>query len=223
MPAVRLLPLTLAALAFLCACPARDSGQADQPPASAGLTPVEPIPADGPLLAYGKLRLGMSNFDISQAYNAPRGRGEGFTRVIEDYGDAKNQIIEFDATEGSPEQHRIVMRVYRDQACMIVERRDNITPAQADAWFEDLKSQYGSEPRMTVAGAQWSWGEKAGVLLTFTRDNYSADSLSANVVLLHHPTYEASLNYTAAWLKQHPERAAPQSSPEQPRADPAGI
>lgn len=206
MPAMRLGLLALTTLLLLSACPARREAAPDHAGQSS-FDPAAPIPAEDPLLAYDKLRLGMSNLDISQAYNAPRGKGKGFTRVIEDYGDAKNQIIQFDAAEGSPEQRRIVMRVYRDQACMIVDRRDNITPAQADAWFEALKKQYGAEPRMTVAGAQWSWGDKDAVLLTFTRDNYSDTSLSANVVLVHRPTYEASTNYTAAWLKEHPERA----------------
>lgn len=211
MPAMRLWPLALAALLLLCACPARREAAQDHANQQ-GLDPAAPLPSDSPLLAYDKLHLGMSNLDISQAYNAPNGKGDGFTRVIEDYGDAKNQIIQFAAAKDSPEQRRIVMRVYRDQACMIVDRRDNITPAQADAWFEALKKQYGAEPRMTVAGAQWSWGEKDGILLTFTRDNYSETSLSANVVLVHRPTYEASTNYTAAWLKEHPEQAGRDSA-----------
>lgn len=206
---MRLRRFVLAAIAaLLCGCPARqnDAGAGAE---AARLIPSAPLPEAHPLLVYGKLRLGMSSLEISQAYNAPQGKGDGFTRVIEDFGDAKNQIIQFAPLQGSEERRRIVMRVYRDQVCMIVDRRDNITPAQADKWFEELKAQYGGEPRMTVAGAQWSWGEKGGLLLTFTRDNYSAESLSANVVLVHEPSYEASLEYTALWLKEHPERGLP--------------
>jgi hypothetical protein len=201
-------PITLLAvlpLLLLCGCPKPPPGAADPDPAS--FSPRPPIPADSPLIAYDKLKLGMSSLDISQAYNAPEGKGDGFTRVIEDFGAASNHIIAFTPKEGEP-RRRMVLRVYRDELCKLVDRRDGLSRQQADEWFAELKQKYGEELRMTVPEAQWSWGSRDSVLLTFTRDNASETDMSANVVLVHQPGYDASLNYIEAWQKVHPGATA---------------
>jgi hypothetical protein len=88
-----------------------------------------------------------------------------------------------------------------------VERRDELTDKQAAAWLAELKKTYGEPDVETLPGSQWSWGAETDVLLTFTQDNHSADDMSANVVLVHAPTYEAATNYVRVWEREHPEQA----------------
>jgi hypothetical protein len=206
---LRTLPALLLLLACLPGCPTKEEQvNAAGQPDTASFSPSADIPVLDPLAKYGKLRLGMSNLDLAQAYNAPEGKGEGFSRVVQEFGDARNHIIEFDAQDGEP-RRRIVIRVYRDRLAKLVERRDGLTAAQADAWRAELVKAHGEPPMQPLHGAQWSWGDKDGVLLTFTQDNASPTDMSANVVLEHRPTYDASVRYLEEWSKAHPEGSAP--------------
>lgn len=192
---LRFLPLLLLLLA---GCPHTDTVTNDE---AAALQPSVSIPADSPLLKYGDLRLGMSNLDVGQAYNAPNGKGEGFTRGVEEYGDVRNQIITFDKAEGQP-QRRLVLRLYQDKLAELVDRRDGLTAKQADEWRAELTKRYGKPAKESLPGAQWVWGEKGGIELTFTQDNQSEASMSANVVLVHEPSYDASVRYLE-WREKH--------------------
>jgi hypothetical protein len=183
----RNLPLLVLAL-LLVACPAKK-----ETVDTAQFQPSVPIPEDSALTHYENLHLGMSNLEISQVYNAPDGKGKGFRRGIEDYDDARNHIIEFDQAKGAPKR-RIVLRVYQDKLALIVDRRDQLNAKQAADWFASLKKAYG-QPTEQLPGAQWVWGKPGEVNLTYTQDNHSAENMSANVVLRHDPTYDASRRY----------------------------
>jgi hypothetical protein len=173
---------------LLSGCPQEPASQA---------VPKEPavpaIPADDALADYDKLRLGISSLEIARAYPAPDGKGEGYTRVIEDYDSVENHIIQFEAAGAL--QRRMILRVYRDQLVKLVDRRDGLTSSAVDAWFAELTSQYGEGYTVVRPGVQWSWGDSAAVLLTFTRDNASEADESANVVIEHRASYEASVEY----------------------------
>jgi len=195
------LPILLPALALLLAgCPA---------PSGHGATgrhggedprlfePSSPIPQEGALLSYDKLHLGMSELGLSQAYNAPEGRGEGFQRTLQRFDAVSIHRIVFDEQPGGP-RRVIVLEFYRDQLCRLVDRREGLTGKQAQGWLDSLKAQYGASPREVIPTAQWSWGDNYGVLLTFTRDNLSEESLTAIVVLVHTPTLAADQEYLAA-------------------------
>jgi hypothetical protein len=175
----------------LAGCPTQQ-----KQPVPSDLQPAAQIPAEDPLLKYENLRLGMSNFEVAQVYNAPEGKGKGFTRVVEEYDDARNHIIEFEAGQGQP-RRRIVLRVYQDKLAKMVDRQDGLTEKQAAEWLMRLKQSYGEPRSETLNGAQWVWGDPAGISLTYTQDNSSATNISANVVLVHAPTYDASERYTA--------------------------
>lgn len=211
--------MRFALLALLCVlltgCPAKDQSTTKDDSASAGsFNPSEPIPADNPLLHYDKLWLGMDSLAMSQVYNAPQGKGAGFNRVIQQFGDVAHHIINFDPKEGQP-LRRIVASFYRDQLYIIVDRREGITKEQRDEWFNSLVEAYGDKYDTILPTSQWSWGDKKGVLLTFTQDNASENYMTANVVLEHKPTREAAHEYLAAWEEAHPGQANP--APEKPK------
>jgi hypothetical protein len=187
---LRNLILLLVATFCLCGCP-----PAEKQASATRAKEVAPVPVDDPLAVYGKLKLGMNSLDIAQVYPAPEGKGEGFTRLIEDYDAVSNQIIQFDK-QGKIEQ-RIVLRVFRDQLAKLVDRRDGLTAVEADEWLSELKGKYG-DPQVIHPGVQWSWGDREGILLTYTRDNAFEDEMSANVVLEHNPSYDASVEYLRA-------------------------
>jgi hypothetical protein len=175
---------------LLAGCPAKGDASKD---AAAELQPSATLPADSPLLKYGDLRLGMSNLDVAQVYNAPDGKGKGFTRGVEEYGDVRNQIITFDPAKGRAER-RLVLRLYQDKLAKLVDRRDGLSVKDAEAWRAELTKAYGPPARESLPGAQWVWGDDA-LALTFTQDNNSTGLMSANVVLEHTPTYAASVRY----------------------------
>lgn len=195
------LPLVLPALAVLVAgCPAPSGHGAtgrhggEDPRLS---EPSSPIPQEGALLSYDKLHLGMSELGLSQAYNAPEGRGEGFQRTLERFDAVSIHRIVFDEQPAQP-RRVMVLEFFRDQLCRLVDRREGLTGKQAQDWLDSLKAQYGDSPREVIPTAQWSWGDKYGVLLTFTRDNLSEVSVTAIVVLAHAPTLAAAQDYLAA-------------------------
>lgn len=175
-----------------------DDGAESGKVSAADYAPGEGIPGMHPLLNWAGLRLGMSNFDISQVYNAPEGYGDGFTRVLEHFGSSTNQIITFEHAEGEP-QRTITCALYRDQLFIIVDRREGLTGEQVAAWFTECQELFGAEFTETVAGAQWSWGEKDSILATFTQDNASENNMNANLVIEHRPTKDAWRAYNAAW------------------------
>jgi len=198
----------LAALASLLmlssGCPSQERNT--EKPAgqeTAAFIPSEPIPIEHPLLDYAGLWLGMNSVDISQAYSAPEGLGDGFTRGIERYGDVAHHTIRFDLAEGEP-RRKIIAAFFRDQLYFIVDRREGLTSAQGEQWFQELKEAYGENPQMTIGGAQWIWGDGDGVSLTYTQDNASETYMTATVVLVHQPTRTAAHNYLIAWEEKHP-------------------
>lgn len=164
--------------------------------------PAEPIPAADPLASYDGLRLGMSNLELAQAYNAPEGRGDGFTRGVEEFGDARNHMIRFDSTDTEP-RRRIVVRIYRDELTKLVDRRDGLSVQAAQAWLDELRATYGSDAVETIGDAQWTWGSADGIQLVYTRDNAPTGGISANVVLVHHPSHDASVRYIEAWEREN--------------------
>lgn len=166
------------------------------------LTPSEPIPADEPLLEHAGLRLGMGAVEIAQVYNAPEGKGDGFTRVIEDFGDISNQIIAFDITGEEPDR-RIVASLYRDRLFILVDRRNGISGEQVDAWRGSLFERYGTEASETINGAQWAWQLPGGAQATFTQDNASSKVMDAHLMLSHPPTRTAARNYMRIWEEQY--------------------
>lgn len=199
--------LAFGALLLLGGCPRTDKVSQDPDPKV--FEPSAPIPGDDPLTLYDKLWLGMNAYDVSQQYNAPSGQGTGFSRVIEDYGAIQNHLISFNPVNPKkPEKTRgMVLRMYRDVLCVLVERREGLTAAEAEAWRQELVKKYGDKFEEIIPGAQWSWGSGAGVLLTFTQDNGPEGDIKANVVLEHKPTLEASREYARAYEKVHPTSA----------------
>ena len=204
-----LLPLAILMLALVAGCPAdgESKGGADSQPPQ-GLNPAQPIPEDNPYLEYAKLRLGMSAVDIAQVYNAPKGQGDGFTRVIEYHGDVHHHIIDFDAAEDR-EKRRIIASFYRDELYLIVDDRDWMTLEHRDAWWDELVALYGGDFEAVLRSSQWSWGDKESVLLTFTQDNASEKLMNGNVVLQHTPTWEAAHKFLEYWEAEHPELYKP--------------
>jgi hypothetical protein len=196
-PASILLALAAALLAGGCPdeTPPGEVSSADYPPTAE-------IPEGNKYADYAQLSLGMDSVGISQAYNAPDGQGEGFTRVIQDFGENHNHLINFDRGEGEPER-RMVVRVYRDEIVRIIDRRDEMSNAQADAWLAELKRTYGEDCEEVIPLVQWSWGSAEGVMLTFSRDREDDGNESAFVEVIHKPGYEASLAYARAWDALH--------------------
>ena len=184
----------LAAVLTITGCPSSEEGGG----ADSGFEPSAPIPAQGPLLSWADLTLGMSSFEISQVYNAPEGRGEDFTRVLKEYGSSMTQLIEFDRAEGEPER-AITCALYRDQLFMLVDRREGLSAEQAEELRQQCIALFGEPVDEPVPGAQWSWGGRDGVLATFTQDNASELYMSANLVIEHVPTRTAWHAYNAAW------------------------
>ena len=189
-----------------CPAPKEDTKQAadsaTEPAAS--INPGSPIPTDNSYQEYAGIYLGMGTVELSQVYNAPKGQGDGFTRVIEYFGDVQNHIITFEQVEGEPER-RIVASLYRDELFIMVDRRDWITIAQRDSWWDEMVADYGDGYETVLPLSQWSWGDRDGVLLTFTQDNASEALMTANVVLKHIPTREAAHNYSVIWHEENPE------------------
>jgi len=143
----------LAAVLTITGCPSSEEGGG----ADSGFEPSAPIPAQGPLLSWADLTLGMSSFEISQVYNAPEGRGEDFTRVLKEYGSSMTQLIEFDRAEGEPER-AITCALYRDQLFMLVDRREGLSAEQAEELRQQCIALFGEPVDEPVPGAQWSWG-----------------------------------------------------------------
>lgn len=195
--------LALGMLLTAAGCPRKDPA-AD----AARFKPSAPLPASGALLSYDKLRLGMNAVELSQVYNAPEGRGEGFARVIAPYDAVAQHFITFDQQPGQPAR-RMICAFYRDQLYLLVDRREGLSAAQAQAWYDECRAAYGNPARETVAGAQWRWEMEGGVTLTFTQDNASPEYLLANVVLVHEPTRAAAHEYLAMWEKEHPQAEKP--------------
>lgn len=200
--------LLLAAL-LACAAGCHKPGQAGAAHARwrDALAPSAAVPADNPLTHYDKLKLGMSEFDLAQAYNAPQGQGAGFTRVLQRYDAVSIHTIKFEERAGEPSRV-LLLEFYRDQLCRIVDRRDGVSAKQAAAWLGECRERYGEPASQPVPGAQWSWGEKDGVLLTLTQDNASENAMSANVVLVHQPTLDAAQGYLVQWEQAHPAKPA---------------
>lgn len=198
-----------AALACLCLASCPKPHEHSQDPDPAAFKPSAPIPGDNPLTRYDKLWLGMTALDVAQQYNAPEGEGSGFSRVIQDFGAIQNHVIDFNPadTEHPEKTRRMVLRLYRDVLCVLVDRREGLSAAEAEAWHQELVKQYGEDSVETVAGAQWSWGSELGVLLTFTQDNGPEGDIKANVVLEHKPTLAASKEYALAYEKVHPTKS----------------
>lgn len=190
----------------LLACPACPRGTGGENHASSrrdAFLPAAPIPAADVLLTYDKLKLGMSELELSQVYNAPEGQGDGFTRVLQRYEAVSVHTITFETKPGQPAR-KMLLEFYRDQLCRIVDRQDGLTAAQAAKWLEGCKALYGAPVAEPIPGGQWSWGSKDSVLLTFTQDNSSPASMSANVVVVHNPTLAAAQAYLEAWEQAHP-------------------
>jgi len=205
--------MRIALLVVLCmlfaGCPVQDKPTEKEDTASTGsFNPSAPIPAENPLTHYDKLWLGMDSLAMSQAYNAPQGKGAGFNRVIQQFGDVAHHIINFDPEQGQP-LRRIVASFYRDQLYIIVDRREGITKEQRDEWFDSLVAAHGDKYQTVLPTSQWSWGDKDGVMLTFTQDNASENLMNANVVLEHGPTRKAAHDYLVAWEEAHPDEANP--------------
>lgn len=205
MPSSLLRLLPLCTLLMLAGCPPRE----DTPPEGQGeaSVPGEPLPVRGKLLDYGGLRLGMSSVEIAQVYNAPDGKGDGFQRVIQDFDGVQHHFIKFDTAEGEP-LRKLVLALLRDELYMIVDRRDALSPAQAEAWRAELAEQYGAHDLMSIGDAQWRWGPENGVELIFTQDNAGETVLSAHVVLSFQPYADAAYGYLEDWQRAHPDYKA---------------
>ena len=203
-------------LALLTGCPsggaksaASQNPSSTKPDASQTQQPSAAIPADEPLCKYAGLRLGMNSLELAQVYNAPEGRGAGFTRVLTQYDAVAQHYIDFDQKDGEPAR-RLIAVFYRDQLYWIIDRRDKISAKQAEEWRAACIKDYGQPSAENVPGAQWSWDGKGGVKLVFTQDNASADRMSANLVLVHEPTQAAAREYLSAWAAAHPDFQYPQ-------------
>ena len=181
--------ILLACAALLCACPHKPSDDLAQ-----HLQPTATIPQSSPLLTYDSFHLGMSNLEVAQKFNAPSGKGKGFKRGVEDYGDVRNQIIDFDPLKGQP-MRRVVLRLYQDKLAKLVDRRDHLSGKQAAEWLAALKKTYGAPKAETLPGAEWLWGDPQELSLTYTQDNRSPSDMTATVVLEHKPTADAAENY----------------------------
>ncbi len=199
-------------LCLLGGCPRPTENSQDPDPSA--FKPSAPIPGDNPLTQYDKLWLGMSALEVAQQYNAPQGEGSGFSRVIQDFGAIQNHIIDFNPSDTKhPEKtRRMVLRLYRDALCVLVDRREGLSVAEAEAWRQELLKKYGDKAEEIIPGAQWSWGDDQSVLLTFTQDNASDGDINANVVLEHKPTLAASKEYAQAYEKVHPTESQEDSS-----------
>ncbi len=167
--------------------------------------PAEPIPAEGALLHYDGLQLGMSTLDLTQVYNAPDGKGEGFYRGFQDYDSVQTHVIEFERADDSGPRRILTLSFYRDQLYIVVDRIEGLSAEQTDEWQAKLVELYGEPASENVPGAQWSWGSPEILQLVFTRDNSSEQSMTANVVLEHKPTGEAAYNYLRNWEERHPD------------------
>ncbi len=200
------LPVILATVG--CPAPQEDAKPAKDVAADttqdASINPASPIPTDNPYQTYAGLYLGMGTVELSQIYNAPKGLGDGFTRVIEHFGDVQNHIIEFEQAEGEPAR-KIVASLYRDELFILVDRQDWVTSEQRDAWWDEMLADYGEDYETVLPTSQWSWGDREGVLLTFTQDNATEELMTANVVLKHIPTREAAHNYSVIWHEENPD------------------
>ena len=165
--------------------------------------PTMAIPNMHPWLAWADLRLGMNNFDLSQAYNAPEGRGEGFTRVQQYFGAAVNQYITFDQAEDEPVR-KLICALYRDELFRLVDRREGVNAESAAAWLAECTQQFGEEPAETIGGAQWIWrDEEQDITVSFTQDNAGDEYMTAQLEITHMPTYTAWQAYNRDWGEKH--------------------
>lgn len=195
--------LLLSLLQLLCACPPKQDEDPSAVVKGVGV-PSDPLPAQGLLLDYEQLKLGLSSVDISQIYNAPEGRGEGFRRLVQDFDGVQHHFVRFDEAESQPKR-LLALALLRDELYEIVDRRDGLSADQAKAWKDELVKRYGQPTSMPLEGAQFSWGPENGVLLTFTQDNAHELAMSANVVLVYQPYADAAYEYLERWQQAHPE------------------
>lgn len=187
----------LAGLLLLAGCPQGSKSEARNP-----LIPTAEIPKNETLTQYENLRLGMSELELSQIYNAPDGKGKGFTRTFETSGNVTVHTISFELHKDQP-RRRLLLEFYRGQLCRVVDRRDGMTGKQADAWLAECRKRYGTPTSELLQDAQWEWRDGKGLILTFTRDNSSAQSMSANTVLVHQPTLDAAQEFLREWEAEH--------------------
>jgi hypothetical protein len=200
--------LILSLLALLCQACQRGHGGGSQTGAPRDATaPSAPVPLDNSLVRYDKLKLGMSELELSQVYNAPDGKGDGFTRVLQRFDAVSVHTIEFDVQPGQPAR-KLLLEFYRDQLCRIVDRQDGLSAQQAEKWLAGCRLLYGPPAAEPIPGGQWSWGAKDGVLLTYTQDNASSADMSANVVVVHNPTLVAAQAFLQEWEAAHPQKPA---------------
>lgn len=198
----------LAMLATLSACRQPEEGEKSKTgnaKPNPAFQPADVIPAEGALLHYDGLKLGMSTLDLSQIYNAPQGRGEGFFRGLQDYDDVQTHVIEFEREDEGMPRRTLTLSFYRDQLYIIVDRIEGISAPQADEWRQRLEDLYGEPVEERLPGTQWIWGSEDNLQLVFTQDNSSESSMTANVVIEHKPTGEAAYNYLAEWEERHPD------------------
>ena len=234
------LMFTVFSAALLCgvgSCTEDEDNKDDQPLHQ----PSAPIPAADPLGSWQNLKLGMTQLELSQIYNAPEGRGEGFMRTIEMFGDVTHHTVLFDeritltgdagtdpaaakvegSTDANPDaetatdeptevlpQRKLILSFYRDKLYSIVDRREGFTAAQRDAWFGEMKQQFGEQFETILPTSNWRWGSEDSLRADFVQDNASADYMSGRLWVAHMPTYNASLEYLDLWMTEHPEQFA---------------
>jgi len=181
--------------------------------AEAEFQPARPIPGMHPWLSWANLRLGMSSLELSQVYNAPEGRGEGFTRVQQYFGAAVNQYITFDRPvdeEGNEDQNaplrKLICAFYRDELFRLIDRREGVSAAEAQQFRDECTAKFGEDCLETLGGAQWTWRDEAeDITVTFTQDNASEQHMTAQLEICHMPTWRAWQAYNRDWAAKHPE------------------
>jgi len=210
--------LVLCALATAgCDDKAETGGAADDSASQAGsavgaeFQPARPIPNMHPWLSWARLRLGMSSFDLSQAYNAPEGRGDGFIRVSQNFGAAVNHFITFDRPvneagekdEDAP-LRKLVCAFYRDELFRLIDRREGIDAAAVEVFFNECAEKFGDGYLETLGGAQWTWrDEEEDITVTFTQDNASEKLMTAQLEITHMPSWRAWQAYNRDWAAKH--------------------
>lgn len=212
--------LALALVAAGCRKGDESSGSATASASEAGgavgadFQPARPIPSMHPWLSWAKLRLGMSSLELSQVYNAPEGRGDGFTRVQQYFGAAVNQYITFDrpagedgkADENAP-LRKLICAFYRDQLFRLIDRREGISADEARQFHDECTDKFGVDCAETIGGAQWIWRDDAeDITVTFTQDNASEQHMTAQLEICHMPTWRAWQAYNRDWAEKHPAK-----------------
>jgi hypothetical protein len=217
--AVRAFPLVLllwALTAAGCDKAAQDGGEggAQQAGSAVGaeFQPARPIPNMHPWLSWAGLRLGMTSFELSQVYNAPEGRGDGFIRVSQNFGAAVNQFITFERPRNEEGEEdvtaplfKLICAFYRDELFRLIDRREAINAAEAAEFFNECAEKFGDGYVETLGGAQWTWrDEDEDITVTFTQDNASELMMTAQLEITHMPTWRAWQAYNRDWAAKHP-------------------